>query len=42
MYFIEGTYTNDNNPNKDDILNSSSDINDVFNEKECNKFKKNR
>ena len=24
--------------NKDDIINSSSDINDVFNKKECNKF----
>ena len=31
--FIGGTYTNDNNQNKDDILNSSSDMNDVFNEK---------
>ena len=38
--FIGVTYTNDNNPNKDDILNSSSDMNDDFNEKESNTFNK--
>ena len=36
--FFGGTYINDNNPNKDEILNSSSDMNDYFNEKESNTF----
>ena len=35
---IGGTYTNENNQNEDDILNSSSDINNYFYEKESNTF----
>ena len=38
--FIGGTYKNDNNPNKDDILNSSSDMNGFFNEKNAINLKK--
>ena len=36
--FVGGIYKNNNNPNKDDILNSPSDINLDMNEKESNIF----